>query len=796
MAYDDFGVSLQFYDGQMCEKHGHQDIEITYVLEGTIKIGVGADTYLLKKDDVLVINANYIHEWVKQGDALVCVIRVKMDMITKELGTDYVAFWCNSVADKNTDYRDIRQVISDLMAEYSVNMDMLTFKKKALFYQLLDILLNHYMIENKSKMDILTDDDMFQRVLKFIQDNYWRQLSLGEMAAQVYMTDSTFSRYFKKNAGINFLEYLNNLRLQNALADLLYSDKPLTRIALDHGFTNPSMFSKAFKAAYDMSPSAYKKIKKSSVQDAYEAQNTLEPQIDYKEGLQKYVREKKNQTLTDVFKRQVTADGSMFRPYKKVWNQAVNVGAASELLSAKMQQHLLALKDALGFKYVRIVNIFSWDMRIRKDRESKYLNFELVDNVLDFIVSNQMYPIIEFGDKPRRVLQNMNALIYTEDEEPIFQSMEESRFVIEKFAAHIVQRYGSSEVEQWLFDNWHDERANRRGGGYHYLDVFDSVYNVIKAWAPQAAVGGYGMELGAEDMDILKQWQHRPCRPSFISVSAFPYKRMLPGFDIKEHGASHTTDIHFLRNEVHKLRKLLKEYGLGDIPVMLTEWNLSLSDRNYYNDSCGKAAQMLMNMTELLEEVDMGAYLFASDLTVRYYDTTKMFFGGTGLLSKDGLSKPAYYALYFMQRLGSYIVESGDGYIVTTDGKGSYYILMFNYKNFNYNYYTKDEDQMTIDDLPNIYTDTDSVEVQLELNHIKEGNYLVKIYTVGIGTGSALHEWHQLGANLELDMSDQEYLKRISIPHITIRRQSSDNGLLVITEVLKAQDIKYIHIYK
>lgn len=55
------------------------------------------------------------------------------------------------------------------------------------------------------------------------------------------------------------LEYLNNLRLQNALEDLLHSRKSLTSIALDNGFTNPSMFSKAFKKKYGVSPTDYKK---------------------------------------------------------------------------------------------------------------------------------------------------------------------------------------------------------------------------------------------------------------------------------------------------------------------------------------------------------------------------------------------------------------------------------------------------------------------------------------------------------------------------------------------------------
>lgn len=789
----DFGVTLNFYRAQRHERHSHSDIELAYVLEGNIEIGINEDKYRLQKDDLLVVNSGYTHFWNICGEAFVCVIRMDIELFLKEISRDYVTFWCNSVADRDADYKDIRVIISELMTEYSVNMDQLNFRKKSLFYRLMDILLNKYLIESKTRMDMMTEDEMFGNVLKYIRDHYSHQLSLADVASTVFMTSSTFSRYFKKNAGINFLEYLNNQRLQNALEDLLYSEKSLTRIAMDHGFTNPSMFSKAFKSAYGMSPTDYKKARKDLPKE--QADKMELPEADYREELKKFVDGKKKEPADTVFKRRVRADAQAFRKYSKVWNEAVNMGTASELLSAKMQQHLLMLRDALGFKYVRIVNIFSWDMKMRRDRNSGQLNFEFIDNVLDFIVTNKMRPIIEFGDKPKRVFQNSNMLLYMEEQEPIFQSLEECRWIFERFVEHIVLRYGVDEVEQWIFDNWFDERAEQRGD-YDYLEAFDTIYGLIRSRVPMARVGGCGIELGNNDYSLFQQWSEHAARPSFISVTAFPYKRKLPGFDVQEQGAARSTDLHFLKNELLKLKKKLQEYGFGDIPLMFTEWNLSMSDRNYYNDSCGKAAQMLMNMVELLEDIDLGAYMFGSDLNVRYYDTTKVFFGGTGLLSKDALPKPSYYALYFMKRLGSYIIKSGDGYIVTTDGKGSYYILMFNYKNFNYNYFTKEEEQIKLDELNDIFADSDDIEIEVELANIVEGNYYIKTYNVGIDTSSALNEWRLLGENLELDMSDQEYLKRICIPHITIHQQNVGKGYLLFSETLKASDMRYIHIYK
>lgn len=192
----------------------------------------------------------------------------------------------------------------------------------------------------------------------------------------------------------------------------------------------------------------------------------------------------------------------------------------------------------------------------------------------------------------------------------------------------------------------------------------------------------------------------------------------------------------------------------------------------------------------------MGVYYYGSDLNVRYFDTTQAFFGGTGLLSKDGLPKPSYYALEFMRQLDGDIVGYGDGYIVTADGRHSYHVLLFNSKNFNYNYFTKNEDQMMPNDLQSIFTDNDAVEIELELENIKPGEYHIKTYRVAPDTGSALNEWRRIGENFELDMSDQDYLKRICIPRVTIRRQSAGEGSLMIRETLQAHEMRYVHIYK
>ncbi|MCI9151130.1 MAG: helix-turn-helix domain-containing protein [Lachnospiraceae bacterium] len=792
-AREGFGADLKFCQEADTGKHQHSDIYLYYLLEGRLLVEVNGESWELQKDDVLVVNSGYSCSCRQAGETLYCVVRMDYEWLQGEIDTDYVTFWCNSARGSDMDYKPVREIMGSLLTEYAVNGERLNFRKKSLFYSLMDCLLNYYVAESKTRSETMSEDRQLRTALQYIKNHYQRPLSLSEVAGQVYMTASAFSRYFKKKAGINFLEYLNNLRLQKAVEDLLFTDRKLTEIALDHGFTTPSMFSNAFQAAYGEAPSEYRKRRR----ETQPPQREQDAPPDYSQRLAKYLAEQRRQKplQENVFQREISVDVSVSRPFRKRWNEVICAGYAPDLLSARLQKHILQLRDELGFSCVRLSNIFSWDMQMRKDRRAERLNFERIDSVLDFIVMNKMHPVIDLGDKPKRVLRNAGNPLFVDVHPPIFQSMEESRWIFEAFSDHIAARYGSTETEKWRFDLWKDNREERGSGIYDYIEAFQMICGIIKQRIPGARMGGTGFELGSEVSREELGWQGARYRPDFISVAAFPYKRELPGFRVQAGPAQRSTDFHFMRNELRKLKRSLGEAGLGGIPVEFSEWNLSLSDRNFYNDSCGKAAHMLMNMVELGDEIETGAYFSASDLAVSYYDSEKMFFGGTGLLSKDGLPKPAYHALYFMQKMGNFIVGSGDGYLVTTNGQSSYYLILFHYKRFNYNYFTKKE-EIRPENLTEIYTDRDLLELRLNLNRIADGSYTVKTYRVGEDRGNALGQWMELSQEVELNISDIEYLKRICVPHIRMELRTVTGGSLLLKERLRPHDICYIHIHK
>ncbi|MFC4103979.1 AraC family transcriptional regulator [Paenibacillus xanthanilyticus] len=96
-------------------------------------------------------------------------------------------------------------------------------------------------------------------VLHYIHEHYAEPVKLGDLAAQVAMSEAYFCRFFKSITAKSPLEYVNQYRVRQAALLLRETDKKTMEIALDVGFNNLSYFIGVFKQHYGMTPVAYRK---------------------------------------------------------------------------------------------------------------------------------------------------------------------------------------------------------------------------------------------------------------------------------------------------------------------------------------------------------------------------------------------------------------------------------------------------------------------------------------------------------------------------------------------------------
>jgi AraC-like DNA-binding protein len=91
-------------------------------------------------------------------------------------------------------------------------------------------------------------------VYTYIRENYFKPISLEKISKIAHMTPVTFSRYFKKNCGAGFVEYLNRVRTNKACYLLRETDFQVHHIAIECGFASISNFNKQFRKTEGISP--------------------------------------------------------------------------------------------------------------------------------------------------------------------------------------------------------------------------------------------------------------------------------------------------------------------------------------------------------------------------------------------------------------------------------------------------------------------------------------------------------------------------------------------------------------
>ncbi len=99
--------------------------------------------------------------------------------------------------------------------------------------------------------------DTMKKVLAYVSENY-RTLTQTEVAEHCNISYQYLSRLFKEAVGRGFNEYVNFFRLREAEKLLLSSDKDVTEIALECGFTSASYFIEKFKKQKGITPKQFR----------------------------------------------------------------------------------------------------------------------------------------------------------------------------------------------------------------------------------------------------------------------------------------------------------------------------------------------------------------------------------------------------------------------------------------------------------------------------------------------------------------------------------------------------------
>ncbi len=789
-------MDFDFQDKRIINEHFHQNPELLYVLEGSVILKVGNEEYKMKQEDFIIINSNKRHSCYSEGEVLTASLHINYNILSSYMDMNKVTVYCNTTNDRNDAYDKLRKLLRKVFNQYFDKKGKGLIYLNSLYYSILSIIAGNFMLESNDKRfhnEFNDEDNRMDEIINYIYTNYQRPISLNDLSERFFLSGAYLSKYIKKKLGMNFIDYLNNIRLHCAVDEMKTTDKSIMRIAMDNGFPNAAAFNKAFKDAYHMTPSAYME----QMQEEWECERKrLKPAPDIGHKVRDYLDSNfiDTEAEEDSAYKYMIADTLDQKPYIKVWNRMINIGLGSDLLRSDMQEHILILKKELKFEYVRFWDLYSAEMLLNVNSPDGLYNFTKLDRVFDFFVEHDIKPYIELGFKPILLLRNVKNYMVAQEREILFRDLGEYRRFLYALVSHYVNRYGMEEVEKWYFEQWNDPRFSVSPDHHEYFEVFEAAYHTLKSVSSQIRLGGAGFDRSHGKLSfhqIISLWKKRMCYPDFISLYCYPY---LQGIDELEINAQRSQDPDFIRNHVLMARDTLKDNSFHISELHITEWNSTISNRNCLNDNCYKGAYIMKNIIDNIGQVELMGYWIGSDLFSEYYDSSLLLSGSGGLLTKDGIKKPAYYAMEFMNRLGRYLLGSNENCAVTTNGYDNYSAVCHNYKHPSFKYYMRPEDLTGVGQLRQLFDDNETLKLNFQIKHVKNGTYQIKTRSLNTVNGSVQDEWLRMDLSDNLNKQDIDYLRQICTPHISIRTCTVTNSTLNFETVLKPQEIQYIHL--
>ncbi|MTI59862.1 MAG: response regulator [Firmicutes bacterium] len=154
-------------------------------------------------------------------------------------------------------FTEIVEIVYDQLNEENINIEghLKNINNAANINELRDFVIGFFNLV-RSKENI---SECVSRAIQYINNNYYKSISLTDLAKDAFLSEEYFSRLFKKEVGTNYSKYITDLRMNKAKKMVRSMKMNINEIAMMVGIPNPSYFSSMFKKYFGTSPSDMRK---------------------------------------------------------------------------------------------------------------------------------------------------------------------------------------------------------------------------------------------------------------------------------------------------------------------------------------------------------------------------------------------------------------------------------------------------------------------------------------------------------------------------------------------------------
>lgn len=372
------------------------------------------------------------------------------------------------------------------------------------------------------------------------------------------------------------------------------------------------------------------------------------------------------------------------RQVNKHWQFCIGSGHAALAHRTDYINQLKLVHDELGIERVRFHGIFNDDMNVCQRlsdhlpivsrNKTRLYSFYQVAKIYDSLLEIGIKPFVEISFMPSALASGKKTVFHYKGNVTLPKKMEEWKDFICEFVRFLINRYGADEVRSWYFEVWNEPDLSCffKGSMNDYYRLYAETARAIKSVDADIMVGGPATTKSSHLTEFLNFCKSENVPVDFVTTHQYPTDELghslnreklkkISKIKAYSHSESMRALLQPIFDNVNDFRPELKGYltreakrarsEVGGLPLFYTEWSISSNCVAAIHDTTRSSSFLVKTVLDNQGIVDGSSYWTFSDIFEELFFFPDPFCGSFGLLTADGIKKPAYWAFKLLAEL-------------------------------------------------------------------------------------------------------------------------------------------------
>lgn len=252
------GERISGVNDNMMKSHYHNYYELYYLEDGERYHMMEDDLYIMHAGEMILFSPYIMHRSYGENDVpfkRIVLYFQREDVNSEELLRaldENNGMYCPDPAVR----QKLHRILEELIREFENPTEFYREYRKTLLNMFLFTML---MQTQRMKPEEKKNADRIRVIINYIHQHYQEDITLQSLSSRFYISPSYLCREFKKHTNSTIVQYTNVTRVMNAQRKLMETDKNITQISQETGFSNLTHFNRIFKSVTGLTPSGYRK---------------------------------------------------------------------------------------------------------------------------------------------------------------------------------------------------------------------------------------------------------------------------------------------------------------------------------------------------------------------------------------------------------------------------------------------------------------------------------------------------------------------------------------------------------